>query len=405
MILQIKNVSLLLVAQLVSYLIPIIEIPILAKALGVDEYGHVLIVQTTALLCSLVVEYGFSLSGSRQIALCSKDEKRKISKIYSGIISAKILLSASISIVMILCMLLLDFDLNFEVIIWGYLYFLAFSFSAVWLFQGFEKLTFIVLCELFFRFSGLLVLYMVLGYFSDASVALMVMSTFALINTFIGILIAKKMVGSFEFDFNSGVAQIKSGFHGFIYKSSNNIMLSAGPALVGVMCGQAAVAKFAPAEKIIKASVGLVGPVLIGLYPFLSRKLLQSSEINLKLSSILIGVIFFLGVLGALIIYGMGEYLIDIMLGSGFGDSVTLLNLFVLIIPFRMMNQAIGLTVFMPLGKDRILSSCFILFSMVSLVLAGTLSVWMGLLGIVSGFVCGEVLFSISLVVLAINIK
>ena len=55
--LQFKNVSLLLVAQLVSYLIPILEIPILAKALGVDQYGQVLIIQTTALLCSLIVEY------------------------------------------------------------------------------------------------------------------------------------------------------------------------------------------------------------------------------------------------------------------------------------------------------------------------------------------------------------
>ena len=35
--LQFKNMSLLFVAQLVSYLIPIIEIPILAKALGVPS--------------------------------------------------------------------------------------------------------------------------------------------------------------------------------------------------------------------------------------------------------------------------------------------------------------------------------------------------------------------------------
>ena len=272
MILQLKNVSLLFVAQLVGYLIPILEIPILAKALGVNEYGHVLLVQTTALLCSLVVEYGFSLSGSRQIALCSKSEKWKLSRIYGSIVSAKIILSIIITVVLGFVFLCAGKRIDLQSVLWGYLYFVAFGFSNAWLFQGFEKLTFVVLFELFMRFSGLLVLYVVMMFFADAATALMVMSLFAISNTFVGIYLAKKLVGPCILDFKSGVTQIKTGFHGFIYKSSNNIMLSAGPALVGVMCGQTAVAKFAPAEKIIKAAVGLVGPVLIGLYPFLDRK-------------------------------------------------------------------------------------------------------------------------------------
>ena len=182
-------------------------------------------------------------------------------------------------------------------------------------------------------------------------------------------------------------------------------MLSAGPALVGVMCGQAAVAKFAPAEKIIKASVGLVSPVLIGLYPYLSRKLLQSTSMNLKLSSVIVAVIFVLGVIGAGIIYALGEFLIQMMLGPGFEQAIGILHLFVLIIPFRMMNQALGLTVFMPLGKDKVLSGMLMLFSMFSLLLAALLSYWFALEGIVYGFVISEVLFSVSLIMLAIKIK
>ena len=405
MILQLKNVSLLFVAQLVGYLIPILEIPILAKALGVNEYGHVLLVQTTALLCSLVVEYGFSLSGSRQIALCSKSEKWKLSRIYGSIVSAKIILSIIITAVLVFVFLCAGKRIDLQSVLWGYLYFVAFGFSNAWLFQGFEKLTFVVLFELFMRFSGLLVLYVVMTFFADAATALMIMSLFAISNTFVGINLAKKLVGPCILDFKSGVTQIKTGFHGFIYKSSNNIMLSAGPALVGVMCGQTAVAKFAPAEKIIKAAVGLVGPVLIGLYPFLSRKLLQSSVINLKLSAFIVVGLFFIGVVGALIIFYMGEFLVDVMLGEGFEQSVVLLKLFAVIIPFRMMNQAMGLTVFMPLGKDRILSACLVFFSMTSLIFAAVLSVWFGLVGIVYGFIFAEIAFSISLILLAIKIK
>ncbi|MDY7570447.1 hypothetical protein CJU80_15125 [Pseudomonas fragi] len=403
--LQFKNVSLLLVAQLVSYLIPILEIPILAKALGVDQYGQVLIIQTTALLCSLIVEYGFSLSGARQVAVCGPENKSLLSAIYNGVNSAKLLLSSGMIAVSMGVLSILDFDLDLQLILWGYLYFLAFSFSNIWLFQGLEKLTFVVTFELVLRFAGLLVLYLLLNVSANASFALMIMSSFSLFNTLVGLYLAYKIVGGFNIDFKSGVEQIKSGFHGFIYKSSNNIMLSAGPALVGVMCGQASVAKFVPAEKIIKASVGLVGPVLIGLYPYLSRRLLKTTSINLKLSSFIVAFLFAAGVAGATIIYALGDFLINLMLGPGFDEAKSILQVFVMIIPFRMMNQAIGLTIFMPLGKDKILSMCLMFFSLLSLCLAALFSLWYDLAGIVYGLVLAEVLFSISLILLAYKIK
>ncbi len=403
--LQFKNVSLLFVAQLVSYLIPILEIPILARALGVDQYGQVLLIQATALLCSLVVEYGFSLSGARQVAVCGVENKTLLANIYNGVTSAKILLAASIVGLSVLLLSFSDLNVSSQAIVWGYLYFLAFSFSNIWLFQGLEKVTFVVVFELLLRFLGLFILYQFLTVSAEINSALMIMSSFALLNTLVGLYLAYRIVGHFSVDFKSGIEQIRKGFHGFIYKSSNNIMLSAGPALVGVMCGQASVAKFAPAEKIIKASVGLVGPVLIGLYPYLSRRLLSSSGNSLKLSSIIIAFMFFAGVAGASIIYFAGDFLIHLMLGVGFEEAIPILQVFVWIIPFRMMNQSIGLTIFMPLGKDRILSMCLMFFSVLSLCMAAFLSYWYDLAGIVYGLVLTEVLFSISLVFMAFKIK
>jgi PST family polysaccharide transporter len=305
MILQLKNVSLLFVAQLVSYLIPILEIPILARTLGVDEYGHILLIQTIALLCSLVVDYGFSLSGSRQVALCAC-EKNLLSNIYNEINSAKLILTTVMVILSIIIFLACGANVKLQVAVWGYLYFFAFGFSNIWLFQGLEKITFPVVFEVFLRFFGLFVLFVFISKPEDATKALMIMSSFSLFNTLIGFYLAYRFVGAFSFKLKGGFSQIKDGFHGFLYKSSNNIMMSAGPALVGVMCGQAAVAKFAPAEKIIKASVGLVGPVLIGLYPYLSRKLLHSTSLDLKLSSLIVAALFLAGVIGALIIYCFG---------------------------------------------------------------------------------------------------
>lgn len=402
--LQLKNVSLLFVAQLVSYLIPILEIPILARALGVDEYGHILLIQTTALLCSLVVEYGYSLSGSRQVALVA-GKKNLLLKIYNEVTSAKIILTTVMVVASMTILFIADVDVKLQAAAWGYLYFFAFGFSSIWLFQGLEKITFPVVFEVCLRFVGLLILFIFISQPEDAAKALMIMSSFALLNTGVGLYLAYRIVGGFSFKFRGGLLQIKDGFHSFLYKSSNNIMMSAGPALVGALCGQAAVAKFAPAEKIIKASVGLVGPVLIGLYPYLSRKLLHSTSLNLKFSGFVVTGLFLAGGIGAAIIYVLADILIRLMLGPGFEEAIAILHIFVLIIPFRMMNQAMGLTIFMPLGKDRMLSFLLIFFSAFSLLLAVLLSFEFDLKGIVYGLVLSEVIFSVSLVMLAVKIK
>ncbi|WP_019412044.1 oligosaccharide flippase family protein [Pseudomonas psychrophila] len=404
MILQLKNVSLLFVAQLISYLIPILEVPILARALGVESYGHILIVQTTAILCSLVVEYGFSLSGARQVALCA-DNKPLLSKIYNEVVSGRVILAVGVVSFSLVVLFFVKVDASPLAILWGYFYFLAFGFGNLWLFQGLEKITYPVVVEVCLRFLGLLVLFLCVSHPSDAAIALMIMSSFALLSTVISFYLAYKVVGGFSFELKGGIQQIKEGFHGFLYKSSNNIMLSAGPALVGVMCGQAAVAKFAPAEKIIKASVGLVGPVLIGLYPYLSRRLLKSTTVSLKLSGIIVAALFAAGAIGAGIIFVLAKFLMDMMLGPGFEEAIIILQIFVFIIPFRMMNQAMGLAVFMPLGKDRVLSLLLIFFSFFSLLLAAILSYWFELQGIVYGLVLSEVIFSLFLVLFALNIK
>jgi len=134
-------------------------------------------------------------------------------------------------------------------------------------------------------------------------------------------------------------------------------------------------------------------------------KLLQSTTLNLKFSSFIVAGLFFAGVIGAAIIYVLGDYLIRLMLGPGFEEAIVILRIFVFIIPFRMMNQAMGLTIFMPLGKDRILSFLLMFFSVFSLILAALLSYAFELKGIVYGFVVSEIVFSISLAVFAINIK
>jgi len=391
-------------AQLCAYLIPILEIPVLARALGVQEYGKVVLIQSVALMSSLIVEYGFSLSGSRQVAI-ARDDKGELSRIYGEVFSAKLI----IVLIVLLCsavLYVLNGSLFFDgpLVFFGFLYFLAFGFSPFWFFQGLEKISVVVILEVILRFASLIFLYWFVKDEGGAKLALGIMAGFGLLNTFVGNVMCIKRVGKIRLCLLGGIQQLRVGFHVFIYKSSNNILLSAGPSLVGATSGHVAVASYVPAEKIIRGFVGFVNPILIGFFPYLNRQYLSSRDNTIRLSLMIVAGMFAAGILAAGSIFFVGDFLIQTILGSGFIIASSILKIFVWIIPFRLANQAIGLCMLIPMGRDKITSGLMMFFSIMSMLFAALLSIWYGVNGIVMGFVITEACLLLALIFVVVDI-
>ena len=394
-------------AQLCAYLIPILEIPILARALGVEEYGKVVLIQSIALMSSLIVEYGFSLSGSRQIAI-ARDDRGNLSRIYGDVFSAKLIIILTLFLFgAIIYVFNGHVFLGGPQIFLGFIYFLAFGFSPFWFFQGLEKISVVVIIEVVLRFASLFLLYWFIRTEEDAELALGILAGFGLLNTFIGNVICIKKAGKIKLSLVGGLHQLRTGFHVFIYKSSNNILLSAGPSLVGATSGHVAVASYVPAEKIIRGFIGFVNPILIGFFFFLNRQYLLSKDNTIKLSLMIVVGMFASGILAAGSIFFVGDYLIQTVLGSGFIIASSVLKIFVWVIPFRLTNQAIGLCILIPMGRDKITSGLMMFFSIFSIILAALLSIWFGVNGVVMGFVLSEacLLFALIFVVVNLTIK
>lgn len=400
-----KNMSLLFVVQLFGYLVPILEIPVLARSLGVQEYGKVVLVQSIALLSSLVVEYGFSLSAARQVSL-AKTDVTVLSRVFGEVLSAKLIISSAISIAALCFYMFINSQtFELEVIGLGFLYFIAFGFSPFWFFQGLEKIALVVFLEVGLRVASLICLFIFVHDPGDALVALSILATFALANTLLGNYLCYRNGCRVRFSLSGGWLQICKGFHVFIYKSSNNILLSAGPALVGLLCGKIAVSGYVPAEKIIRGFVGFINPVLIGFFPYLNRQYLSSAKSASRLSWIIVGLMFLLGCVSALSISVAGGFLINKLLGADFEQATTTLQIFVWIIPFRMTNQALGLCMLIPRGMDKVASSAMLLFSVVSILLASLLSINYYVNGIVLGFILAEVMLCVTFLVLSYRYK
>jgi len=400
-----RNASVLSVAHIVGYVIPLLEIPILARALGPHAYANVVFFQSVALLSSLVVEYGFNLSASRQVALARNDQT-SLSRIFSDVSLAK----AILSVIVIATLVTLMFATSSqgivsgqEMIFWSFIYFVAFGFSPFWYFQGRERMVGVVILELGLRSAGLFFLYFLVKSNLDAALALAIMSSVGVANTVLSTAWCFREIGVSAISLRGAITQIRQGFHIFLYRSSNNILLSAAPPVLAFSAGQSALAVFVPAEKVIRGVVGLVTPVLTAFFPHFSRGLAVSGRHYLHHGWAVVFSVALAGTLAALFLWFLGPTLLTLVLGAQYALAGKLLLWFVWLIPLRMTNQALGMALLIPARKDRVASGLLMAFSGLALGFGGALATQIGALGMVIGFIVAEGLLLVSLTTVAVN--
>ncbi|ROL66898.1 hypothetical protein BLX41_23980 [Pseudomonas protegens] len=110
---------------------------------------------------------------------------------------------------------------------------------------------------------------------------------------------------------------------------------------------------------------------------------------------------FVFGLVVAGVFYVAGEFIVINILGKDFIVAKDVLRVFVWVIPFRLANQALGLCILIPMGKDKVTSFLMMTFSVLSMLTAGLMSIWFGVVGIVLGFVLAEIFLCMVLLVVA----
>lgn len=91
------NTFWLMLAQIGGLFIPLIELPVLARALGQQNYGQVLYALGIALTASVFVEFGFNFSAARAVVKI-RENKQQLAQLVSNVLFAKLLLSMAVGV-------------------------------------------------------------------------------------------------------------------------------------------------------------------------------------------------------------------------------------------------------------------------------------------------------------------
>jgi PST family polysaccharide transporter len=295
-----KNYVALLFIQGANFILPLIIFPYLVRTLGSEKYGLVMVAQSVALFLTIIVDFGFNISATREVANL-KNDKEKLSQFYWNVFSIKLVLIIITFLLLLGLIIYVDkFSVDPLVYLFSFGLVLGQAIFPTWFFQGIEKMQVItivnVAAKLFFTIS----LFFVVLSPSDYQYVPIFNGLGFVISGLFGFVFSLQYV-KFIFPKLSQVKEIIenssslffSNFAVSLYTSSNTLILGffAGDSMAGV---------YASMEKLILAIKSLYSPFYQAIFPNLSTKPYDEIRSYIDKMRIPIG---FLGLIISIIIF------------------------------------------------------------------------------------------------------
>lgn len=348
------NIAALAVMQASNYILPLIALPYLARVLGVENFGQVVLIQAFMMYFILLVEYGFTWSATRKISAYRHDPDI-LGKIFINVWVAQWLIVFICFISF--CFILVSVEyvrLKADFYILAFLSVLGSVLLPMWFLQGVEKMRVVAILQFFGKIFGLIFMFGFVKNDSDIKQAILASSLPTIFIGFFSLfyiyknkfffLRAPSWAGIFD--------ELREGWSIFtsrLYISAYSIML---PLILGWMAGPSALACYNVADKLRSGAQSLINPIVQALFPrisFLMEKQDKSVIDLLKKSAV---AIFFVSAIASFLLWFFAENLIDLIAGNKFEGAVAVLRWMSPIPLFVGVSNLLGVQVMLPLKMN-----------------------------------------------------
>jgi polysaccharide transporter, PST family len=366
----VQNALSLYGVQVASYIIPLITIPYLARVLGATGWGLVAFAQAFGSWVALIGEYGFSLSGTREVAR-HRDNHERLAEILAGVLGAKILLAATaIGVAFLIHRWLAVFRENPGLLWAGMFWALAQAFNIMWFFQGFERLRLVAALDISAKILATIGVFVLVRRPEDGWLVLVVQGCGFLLSLGFGFALAYREVPFRLPSLESVREALHIGWSMFLFRSSASLYTTGNAFILGLFVSPQLVGYYAGAEKISKAFLGFLNPVTQTLYPRLSHLAYHARDRAARLSRVGITVMGAGGAAMGLVICLLAPLLVRVILGSNFAPAVPVLRILSLLLPLIALSQVLGVQWMLPLGLDRPFNAIILIAGLINLGLA-----------------------------------
>lgn len=385
--------------QIASYVIPLVTIPYLARVLGAAGWGLVAFAQAFGSYLALVGEYGFALSGTREIARHRGDLGR-LTEVVAGVLGAKVLLAGGSVGVGFLALWLVPVFHHHPLLLWCSVFWaVAQAFSMMWFFLGLEQVRLAAWLDIAAKAVSTIAIFFVVRHPGDEWRVLALQGLGFFLSFVVCTWLAYRTVPFQLPSWRSTSESIRMGWTMFLYRSSVSLYTAGNAFILGLFVAPNFVGYYAGAEKIGKALVSLLNPITQTLYPRLSylvHKNIGRAASLLKVILVAMGVGG--AIAGACVFYG-APVLVRVILGAGFGPSEPVLRIFAWLPLVIGVGAVFGVYWMLPLGMDRAFNIVIASAGVLNLVLATLLAPKAGPVGMAWAVMVSEVCVTVSMAI------
>ncbi len=385
-----ENFVAIALTQIVSYVVPLISLPYLSRVLGAEKFGLVFWAQAMIQYFMVLTEFGFSTSAVRDISIY-RDNKEKISQIFSSIMLIKFCLILLSFLILNLLILLVPkfhnewllFYLTFFMVIGNAIY-------PIWFFQGIEHMKYITFLNITAKGLFLIFIFLFVKQPNDYILVAILNSMGFMIAGIIGIWLAYKRfcLKFVKPKIEEIKYQIKYSSEFFLSRVAVTGYTNTNAFMIGLVCNPLMVGYYTAAEKIFNAMNSLTTPIGQVLYPFMAK------QRNIKkFKKIFYPSLIFL-VCMCLFMYIFAKPFIAVFYGTEMITAYKVLRIFCFTVLFSFVTGLIGYPVLAAMGHSKeanfsvVYASIIHLLGLLVLFLTGKINIYtVALMTVIAEFV------------------
>ncbi len=346
-----KNTVMLYILTFSNYIFGFITVPYQTRILSPEVFGIVSFAQAFSVYIQLVLDFGFILSATEDVAK-NRDDKQKQSQILTAVIWCKLILGAlSFIVVSVLCLSVEKFNLNALLFQLFFFATLLNSMLPDFLYRGNEKMSaityrtvavkaFFTLCVFIFlrdkNQSFVIPLLNALGAIGSC------IWTYYDVYHRLGVRFVKVSVSYVVETMKRSAGFFVSRIASTVYGAANTLILGfwfpEGSALLGYYTG---------AEKLVTTAKSAFSPIADSLYPYMVKN--KNYKLVKKIMLVIMPVVF----VGCVVLWIIAEPFCKIFLGEEYAASADILRVFIPVIFITLPNYLLGFPVLSPMGLAK----------------------------------------------------
>lgn len=377
------NFGYLSLLQIAGYVFPLITMPYLARVIGADGFGKIAFASAVVVWFQTVVDWGFNLTATRDVAQY-RDDREKVSQIFSNVLWARCLLMLISGVVLLgLVAIVPYFRENVAVILITFLMIPGYILFPDWMFQSLEKMKYTTIFNLLMKLLFTFAVFIFINKREDYVIQplLSAISYFICGIGALYLILHKWGYTLYRPQWKEIIKTIKGSTDVFINNIMPNFYNSFSVLLLGFFGGPVANGLYEGGNKFPTIFYQFQSVLSRAFYPFLARRL-DKHDFFAKLN-------MSIAIIGTVLIIIVSPWVIKIILGKEFENSIIVMQILSASLVFLSMNFTYGTSYLIIIHKEKPLKNLTFVSSIIGMCVSFPLIFYYSYIGAaITVFIC-----------------